>query len=396
FDAFTADVGLPTSVRNYTLDRIDNDGNYELGNTRWVSPSAQSRNKRTTKFHELGGERRTLVQWSELAGADYSTVRRRMHYGWPLPEALGTPRNVGRSRKARRTWHPKSMLTAFDDAHERWKLLNEVERTALVDDAIRTYRASGFPWDCLTDRTRDPIDSVRRSRVVVENDVVRKVGTAGQRTCADVHRHRLEARHSGSKYSVVGAFEDDFTLERALRYQLKRGDPITPPRIIRALSALMRGPLNFPPALARWIVDEYAPMNGVVFDPCSGYGGRLLGSLASERHVRYEGADIEPRSAAGNVVLAQRLGVSHRVHQVVRAVEDPTVWPKADVVLLGPPYYDLEDYGAASREQRRAYPTYESWRDGFLRMLVQRSLEVAPVVVINVAANKWNMPDHVR
>jgi hypothetical protein len=55
-------------------------------------------------------------------------------------------------------------------------------------------------------------------------------------------------------------------------------------------------------------------------------------------------------------------------------------------VILGPPYYDLEFYGQASRDLLRVYPTYESWRDGFLRTLIRRSLEAAPVVVVNVAA----------
>ncbi|KKK59946.1 hypothetical protein LCGC14_3029280, partial [marine sediment metagenome] len=263
FDAFATDVGLPSSPQTYTLDRINNDGNYEPGNVRWVSPTTQSRNKRTTKFHELDGEQHTLAQWAELAGIDYNTVRRRVYQGWVLKEALGTPKNVGRSPKARRAWHPKAVL---DDAHEKWKSLDDDERLVFIDRILKTYRVSGFPWGCLADQTRDPIESVRRSLVVVEENVVRKVGYAGQRTCLDSHRHRLEARHSASRHSVVSAFDDDLVLFRALRYQLRRGEPITPRRVVRALSALVRGPLNFPPSLARWIVDEFAPVNGTVFD----------------------------------------------------------------------------------------------------------------------------------
>ncbi len=42
---FWADMG-PTYQRGLTLDRIDNDGNYEPGNCRWTTWGVQQNNKR--------------------------------------------------------------------------------------------------------------------------------------------------------------------------------------------------------------------------------------------------------------------------------------------------------------------------------------------------------------
>ena len=87
---FIADMGeRPTSV--HTLDRIDNNGNYEASNCRWATRAEQNRNKRDNKLLTYGGVTKTVSEWGESLGSDVNLVNSRLRYGWDVDRALTTP-----------------------------------------------------------------------------------------------------------------------------------------------------------------------------------------------------------------------------------------------------------------------------------------------------------------
>lgn len=254
-----------------------------------------------------------------------------------------------------------------------------------ADDVCARLLRTPFPYPVSlspTDIAKE-FERLRRIHIEIIDGEIRPMSHVGIAICKPFFPNRYNAARQG-EISALAAWNDADELRKAIQFQIRHGDPVVPHRVLRAITLRCRTPTIFRPAVAKFICERYCPRGGRVWDPCAGYGGRLLGAAASG--AQYVATDVDADTVAGGRNLALAIGYTADLHLTPAEMFSP---PSVDLVFTSPPYFDRERYSQGEQQSWKKYGAgVDGWVAGFLRPVVERAQAVLPRgghMVLNIA-----------
>jgi len=137
------------------------------------------------------------------------------------------------------------------------------------------------------------------------------------------------------------------------------------------------------PHLAKMICDFYNPKR--VLDPCSGWGGRLLGTTSSG--IEYVGFETNNETYKNLLSLVSFLGLENLVTLYNVGSETMEFNNEFDLVITSPPYFDLEIYSNSYSQSENMFSSYEDWLNKWLKLIIEKSL----IALRNNGVSCWNV-----
>ena len=194
--------------------------------------------------------------------------------------------------------------------------------------------------------------------------------------------------------SFAQAWQDPVIMDRVREWGLRGMSQLWLSWIRRAvyLTAGLANSSLYRPHLARQIVQSASLTPGTLFDPCAGWGGRLLGTVSTG--WRYVACEPNPDTYANLERMVNFLGVQDQVELHCVPVEqfDLARLGTVDVVLTSPPYFDLEIYTAGADQSYNQFGDWQTWRDQWFEPLVMACQRLLPVG----GWSCWNVMNHGR
>ena len=180
-----------------------------------------------------------------------------------------------------------------------------------------------------------------------------KLGQAGLKLVKHFH-HSIQYCHKDGYLSPVEAFNDDNLLMKCIKNRFIYKTDLCPERIADGFTIAKIAPRIslFKPTLAKYLINKYLNQYQTIFDPFSGYSGRMLGAISLGK--QYIGQDINETTISESLALADFLHIYPDL-QTKDILESSGTY---DCLFTCPPYSSKEIYGT-----EKVFKSCDEWID---------------------------------
>lgn len=226
-----------------------------------------------------------------------------------------------------------------------------IELLESVDGDISKYDSELFKW-CRS--IEFPYPEYSEKRMLLDWEYLKKYENPtyvpqcrkGQSILKNFHRSIYHC-HVGKSLSPYEGWNNDDKLKQVIRNRLIYKNDVDPSKILAGFNISKICPCvsTFNPVLARYLTLKYLSEFNCVFDPFSGFSGRLIGVASTG--IKYIGQDINATTVKEANQVIQFLKLNNNDYSVIHKdiLESSGEF---ECLLTCPPYSTKEVYGTES------------------------------------------------
>lgn len=308
-------------------------------------------------------------------------------------------------------WNYKSEIetsSGYEDVIHKLKLYTKdkyinatnEDRIKMVDEVKTIYRAKNiYPITYYNQEgIYKEIKKCINKEVNFDEETLDLKLNQGQNLCRFLFPNMTTVQVRAHK-NMRNRFYDELKLQRAIEFSLKYKKGVTPSELRSSFEMICGGvATNFKTMNAKALYEKYCPKNGVIYDYACGFGGRMLGALASKNDYIYIG--VEPCIETYTHLNELGLNIEHvtqreNSYKLFCMGSEDFIYGEnvVDFAFSSPPYFNLEKYSNEPTQCYNRFPNIEDWFEGYVKPTIKNTyimLKPNTYYAVNIADFKYS------
>lgn len=183
---------------------------------------------------------------------------------------------------------------------------------------------------------------------------------------------------TGNGKSFKKVWNDPVIMDKVRLWGLEKMSALYMSWIRRAvyMASGMHNPSYFRPHISKKIILSTKKKEGILFDPCAGWGGRMLGTVAAGWHYIGCEPNVETYNNLQKIINFLNIQNNVTLHNLPYEDLHLSSIGKVDIVLTSPPYFDMEIYTHDPNQSYKKYNDHTVWMNMWYLPMVMNNLSI--------------------